>query len=136
MRRLTLALIPALLALGACGSTPRTATNFCRQLANEIDGIAELPATPDAINELVERYERLLDVAPLAVEDDWRALTELLRAAADLDASNEESVQDVVDQAYANERAAQDAMEWVMTNCGVDISTGGSVTPVVTTTTP
>ena len=98
--------------------------------------MADLPATPDAINELVERYERLLDVAPLAVEDDWRALTELLRAAADLDASNEESVQDVVDQAYANERAAQDAMEWVMTNCGVDISTGGSVTPVVTTTTP
>ncbi len=45
-------------------------------------------------------------------------------------------MQDVVDQAYANERAAQDAMEWVMTNCGVDISTGGSVTPVVTTTTP
>jgi len=25
-------------------------------------------------------------------------------------------------------------MEWVMTNCGVDISTGNSVMPVATTT--
>lgn len=134
MRRLSLLLLPTVLVFAACGTTPRTATNFCRQLANEIDGLADLPATPNAINDAVERYERLLDVAPLAVEDDWRALTELLRAAGDLDAANEEAVQDVVDQAYASERAAQDAMEWVMTNCGVDISTGNSVTPVATTT--
>ena len=134
MRRLSLLLLPTVLVFAACGSTPRTATNFCRQLANEIDGLADLPATPNAINDAVERYERLLDVAPLAVEDDWRALTELLRAAGDLDAANEQAVQDVVDQAYASERAAQDAMEWVMTNCGVDISTGNSVTPVATTT--
>ncbi len=134
MRRLSLLLLPTVLVFAACGTTPRTATNFCRQLANEIDGLADLPATPNAINDAVERYERLLDVAPLAVEDDWRALTELLRAAGDLDAANEQAVQDVVDQAYASERAAQDAMEWVMTNCGVDISTGNSVTPVATTT--
>ena len=127
-------LLPAVLVFAACGSTPRTATNFCRQLANEIDGLADLPATPNAINDAVERYERLLDVAPLAVEDDWRALTELLRAAGDLDASNEDAVQGVVDQAYASERAAQDAMKWVMTNCGVDISSGNSVMPVDTTT--
>jgi hypothetical protein len=127
-------LLPAVIVFAACGSTPRTATNFCRQLANEIDGLADLPATPNAINDAVERYERLLEVAPLAVEDDWRALTELLRAAGDLDASNEEAVQGVVDQAYASERAAQDAMEWVMTNCGVDISSGNSVMPVDTTT--
>ena len=134
MRRLSLLLLPTVLVFAACGTTPRTATNFCRQLANEIDGLADLPATPNAINDAVERYERLLDVAPLAVEDDWRALTELLRAAGDLDAANEQAVQDVVDQAYASERAAQDAMEWVMTNCGVDISTGNSVMPVATTT--
>ena len=101
-----------------------------------MDGLADLPATPNAINEAVERYERLLEVAPLAVEDDWRALTELLRTAGGLDASDEEAVQNVVDQAYASERAAQDAMKWVMTNCGVDISTGNNVTPIVTTTTP
>lgn len=134
MRRLSHLLLPAVLVIAACGSTPRTATNFCRQLANEIDGLADLPATPDAINKTVERYERLLEVAPLAVEDDWRALTELLRAAGKLDASDEQAVQDVVDQAYASERAAQDAMKWVMTNCGVDISSGNSVTPVATTT--
>ena len=133
MRRLTVLLLPAVLVFAACGSTPRTATNFCRQLAKETEGLAELPATPDAINRTVERYERLLEVAPLAVEDDWRTLTELLREAGKLDASDEQAVQKVVDQAYASERAAQNAMKWVMTNCGVDISSGNSVTPVATT---
>lgn len=134
MRRLTVLLLPALILVGACGSAPRTATNFCRQLAKETGGIADLPATPNAINDTVERYERLLKVAPLAVEDDWRALTDVLRAARDLDAADDKAVQDVVDQTYASERAAQDAMKWVLTNCGVDISTGSNVTPVVTTT--
>lgn len=131
MKRAAILLLP--FSLLACGSTPRTATNFCRQLEKEVAGIAETPATPNAIDDMVGRYERLLEVAPLAVESDWKALTELLRAAADMDASDTEVVQDVVDQAYSTERAAKDAMQWVMTNCGVDISTGASITPATTT---
>lgn len=121
------------LAVAACGSTPRTATNFCRQLQEEISGMTESPVTPGAINELVERYERLLEIAPLAVEDDWRALTEMLRLTADMDASDESSIQAVVDEAYATERSAQDAQQWVVTTCGVDISNGAAVTPTATT---
>jgi hypothetical protein len=125
--------VVSVFAVVACGSTPRTATNFCRQLEKEISGMTEAPVTPSAINELVERYERLLEVAPLAVEDDWRALTEMLRKTADVDAADEESIQAVVDEAYATERSAQDAQQWVVTTCGIDISSGAAVTPTATT---
>jgi hypothetical protein len=125
--------VVSVFAVVACGSTPRTATNFCRQLEKEISGMTEAPVTPSAINELVERYERLLEVAPLAVEDDWRALTEMLRKTADVDAADEVSIQAVVDEAYATERSAQDAQQWVVTTCGIDISSGAAVTPTATT---
>ena len=95
--------------------------------------IAELPATPEAIDATVERYGRLLDVAPLAIEDDLRILTELFQAAADMDASDPENVQAVVDQAYYSEQSAANVSEWVLETCGVDISTGLVVTPPATT---
>lgn len=123
----------AALSVTACGSTPRTATNFCRQLENEIARMTESPVTPSAINDLVERYERLLEISPLAVEEDWRALTEMLRMTANMDAADEESIQAVVDEAYATERSAQDAQQWVITTCGIDISSGAAVTPTATT---
>lgn len=125
--------LAVLVGLTACGSTPKSTTNFCRQLEQEMPAIAELPATPEAIDASVERYERLLDVAPLAVEADLRALTDLFRAAADMDASNPDSVQGVVDQAYYSEQSAMNVAEWVLETCGVDISTGLTVAPPATT---
>jgi hypothetical protein len=121
------------LLVASCGSTPRSATNFCRQLEQEMPGIAELPATPEAIDGTVERYERLLALAPLAVESDLRTLTDLFRAAADMDASDPESVQDVVDQTYFSEQSARAVSAWVLDTCGVDISTGLAVVPPATT---
>jgi hypothetical protein len=120
------------LALVACGSTPRSATNFCRQLEQEMPGIAELPATPEAIDGTVERYERLLALAPLGVESDLRKLTDLFRAAADMDAADPESVQSVVDQTYFTEQSAEYVSAWVLDTCGVDISTGLTVVPPAT----
>lgn len=95
--------------------------------------IAELPATPEAIDATVERYERLLEVAPLAIEADLRTVTELFQAAADMDASDPDNVQAVVDQAYYSEQSATNVAEWTLETCGVDISTGLTVAPPATT---
>jgi hypothetical protein len=129
----TASVLAAGFLIAACGSTPRSATNFCRQLEREMPEIAELPATPEAIDETVERYERLLDVAPLAIESDLQKLTDLFRAAADMDASNPDNVQAVVDQAYYTEQSAQNVSAYVLDTCGVDISTGLTVAPPATT---
>ena len=117
----------SLIGLLGCASPERTATNFCRQLALEMPGIAEQPATPEMIKSTVERYKNLQKVAPLQVEADWDALTLLLEKASKIDAADPASVQEVVDLSYASEKNAAAASAWVLATCGVDISTGLSV---------
>ena len=136
------ALLGALILIGllGCASPERTATNFCRQLALEMPGIAEQPATPEMIKSTVEHYKNLQKVAPLQVEADWDALTLLMEKASKIKASDPASVQEVVDLSYASEKNAAAAAAWVLATCGVDISTGLSVgsfsseTPDVATT--
>ena len=133
------ALVGALSLLGllGCAAPERTATNFCRQLALEMPGIAEQPATPELIKSTVKRYQNLQKVAPLQVEADWDALTLLMEKASKIEASDPASVQEVVDLSYASEKSATAASDWVLATCGVDISTGLSIVqaPVVTDTT-
>ena len=136
-------LLGALILIGllGCASPERTATNFCRQLALEMPGIAEQPATPELIKSTVEHYKNLQKVAPLQVEADWDALTLLMEKASQIKASDPASVQEVVDLSYASEKSAAAASTWVLATCGVDISTGLPVVQapapeVATTDTP
>ena len=119
-------LLGALILIGllGCASPERTATNFCRQLALEMPGITEQPATPELIKSTVEHYKNLQKVAPLQIEADWDALTLLMEKASQIKASDPASVQEVVDLSYASEKSAAAASTWVLATCGVDISTG------------
>jgi hypothetical protein len=110
--------------ISACSSPARTATNFCRQLANELPEIADLPATDEQISDAVKRYERLLDVAPLEIEREFNSLTALMRAARDVDAADTESVQALVELTYSSEKDALASSAWVLATCGVDLSLG------------
>lgn len=110
--------------VGACSSPARTATNFCRQLADELPEIADLPATDEQISDAVKRYERLLDVAPLEIEKEFNSLTALMRAARDVDAADPESVQALVKLTYSSEKDALASSAWVLATCGVDLSLG------------
>jgi len=119
----------ALITLTACSTPARTATNFCRQLQKELPEIAQPTATPAEVSALVARYERLGHVAPLAIEDDWIALTNLVKAAANVDAADPASVQAVTDLSYATQQSATAAALWVRETCGVDLSTGSGTSP-------
>jgi hypothetical protein len=110
--------------LGACSSPARTATNFCRQLADELPEIADLPATDEQISDAVQRYERLLEVAPLEIEKEFDSLTALMRAARDVDAADTGSVQALVELTYSSEKDALASSAWVLATCGVDLSLG------------
>lgn len=115
--------------LASCSSSERTGTAFCRQLAHEIPAIAGPITTKTAANEVVSRYERLLDVAPLTIESDLRTLTDVLRRAAKLDAQDPAAAQKLADDAYKSNQAALNVKEWVISTCAVDISTGQTVAP-------
>lgn len=128
-RRICVLACAVIATLTACSTPARTATNFCRQLQQELPEIAQPTATPAEVATLVARYERLGDVAPLAIEEDWIALTNLVKAAANVDAADPASVQAVADLSYATQKSAVAAAVWVRETCGVDLSSGTSVTP-------
>ena len=113
----------------ACAETPRTATNFCRQLALEVPAITQPTATPAEVSQMLDRYKRLAKVAPLAIEEDWKSLTELLTVASRVNPNDAESVQTVIDMSYSTQKAADTSAKWIRETCGVDISTGLSVGP-------
>ena len=113
--------------LASCAQTPRTATNFCRVLADRIDEITEPPTDNAGVDRLVEHYSRLAEVAPLEVEDDIATLRDLFIAASQVNVNDPESVQAVADAAYGAEKAAEDAGIYAGATCGVDLSTGFAV---------
>jgi hypothetical protein len=121
------AVAAALAPLAGCTGTPRTTANFCSRLSDMVPAIGAVPATPMEVDEMVARYDLLLEVAPLEVEDDLRAVAEVLRAASEMDPTDAASVQRVIDLAYLSELSAGDAARWVSESCGVDLATGLTV---------
>ena len=132
------AVVPAVLSLASCGGGERTGTAFCRQLAREVPAIGEPVTTKTQALEIVERYERLLAVAPLTVEPDLRIVTDLLRMAAKVDTEDPVEVQELADASYKAKKASENMNDWVKSTCAVDLATGLSIEPprtVPTTTT-
>jgi hypothetical protein len=114
-------------ALAACAETPRTATNFCRVLADRIDEMTEAPTDNASVNRLIDHYSRLAEVAPIEVEGDIVALRDLFIAASKVNVNDPESVQEVADLAYQADGAAEAAGIYAGATCGVDLSTGFAV---------
>ena len=121
------ALALASATMQGCTGTPRTTANFCTRLSTMLPAIGAVPATPMEVDEMVARYDELLEVAPLEVEDDLRSVAEVFRAASTMDPADAASVQRVVDLAYLSELSATDAAAWVSASCGVDLATGLAV---------
>ena len=125
-RAVTVAVFLGVVALG-CAETPRTATNFCRVLADRIDEITTPPTSNGDVDRLVEHYGRLAEVAPLEVEADFIALRDVFVAASKVKVGDTESVQALADAAYAAEASADRAAMYAAATCGVDLSTGFAV---------
>ena len=127
--RLTAVALVVSTLLASCGSSERTGTAFCRQLGKEIPGIGLPITTKTEASAMVSRYERLLELAPLSIEKDLKALTDVLRQAEKLDAKDPVAVQKLADATYKSNQAALNVKDWVISTCAVDITTGQTVAP-------
>ena len=126
----TFALFSCLVLLvGAWSETPRTTTNFGRQLAIEAPSIGDPPVTAADVAAMLARYERLSKTTPLVIEDEWKSLTELLAVASRVKSNDPESVQAVVEMAYSTEKESATVAKWTRETCGIDISNGLKVAP-------
>lgn len=126
---LTASILTITIVLTSCGGSERTGSAFCAQLGREIPAIAQQPLTTDDVRAMVDRYERLLEKAPLSIEKDLVVLTDILRLAEKLDASKPEKVQELANATYAANQSALSVRDWVKSTCAVDISTGLNIEP-------
>ena len=118
-RVLPLAVTLGVFVFAACSDPDRTAGHFCGTIATEIPLLQGPFTEPAQIDDLVRRYEKLNRITPLAIEDDWNTLTELMKLASDVDPNDPNSRQAVADAAYKAERPARNVAIWVETTCGV-----------------
>ena len=134
-RSLLAGAVLALTLLSACGDDggSRSVDRYCADLAENAQLLNFDLVTLDDVDALRARYEHFADTAPLAVEDQWRRLADLVEAAAAVDLSNEESRTVVVEQAASTEGAAIEIADHATATCGLTLLMG--TPPPATTTT-
>lgn len=102
----------------ACSDTDRTAGRFCSELQSQLPALTTAPTSSDDVNDLVRRFKSLNRITPLAIEDEWQIVTDLVEMASDVIPSDPVSRQELADAAYKAERPARDMAFWVESTCG------------------
>ena len=121
--------IGLIITLSGCAAPERTGSSFCAQLGRELPAIGQPIGTGNDVTAMVDRYERLLERAPLSIEGDFAILTGLLQDASKVDPSDKEALQAMADATYAANQSALNVRDWVKSTCAVDISTGLNIDP-------
>lgn len=141
-RSLALGIVLTATSLGvlACSDPDRSASRFCGELAIDLPLLSGPFTDAGDVDDLVDRYERLDRLTPLAVDAEWSMLTELVRMASEVDVGDPDSRQQLADTAYKAERSARDVAIWVETTCGLlmpdVVGVEGSVPVSIPTTMP
>ncbi len=129
-------LIVVICATQACSDPERGGANFCAQLNQQLPGLTGPLVVSSDIKDLVKRYKKLDRITPLAIEDDWHTVTELMNQAAEVDPQDPLSRQELADNAYKAERPARNVAAWVEATCGFEmpdvIGVEGRITPSTT----
>jgi hypothetical protein len=117
--------VAAVLALPGCDDDDGAgdAEQFCADVADNVEALRAIPATDDAVDDLIELWRDIGDDAPLAIEAEWDEHTDNLELAWTSD-----DQQEVVASAFASERSAVTVAAWLNDNCGIDF---GPVTTIV-----
>ena len=131
--RAVLVAVVAVALLASCDKGSRQ-DRFCRQLADDQALLAVVPTDPDELDAFVERYQDLADVAPLAIEDQWRTITELFEAVATEDLSDPATADRMRDRAVAATKSIDEVRAYARTTCGVELVV--AATPGAPTTLP
>jgi hypothetical protein len=139
--RLVAPLVGLAWALVACGgSGGDRAGRFCAEVKADQPTITATVADPTGVDHVVDRFRDLEQTAPLAIEDDWQVLTQLVETAAAIAPGDTAARTRFVTAAYEADRSVQNVVGWVRSVCGVDLtlpaiaaSTAPATAPATTT---
>jgi hypothetical protein len=134
VRRLLSAAL-AVVALAGCHGTSRTQAHFCARLRTSAPVLTAEIASPAAADTVVQEFTELSKVTPFAIEDDWNALTELVRTAASMDLADPAAQDALADKVFASDAAAKNVLAYSKDRCGVDLSGAIPATTGTTSTT-
>jgi hypothetical protein len=110
------------LSLTACSSSGDRAGRFCAEVREDPAALTSgVKATGD-VGKVVERFRTLERTAPLAIEDDWARLTELVELAAAIEPGDTTARTRLVTAAYEADQSVQAVVTWVRGVCGVDLT--------------
>lgn len=121
----------AVVLLASCGSDDAgSAERFC----GEIDENKALLTSPeltfsDDIEPVLELYREIADLAPLAIEEEWRQLVATYETANTVVLGDPESEQAVLAAAFQSEASAAAVAKWLRENCAVDIGPLATIVP-------
>lgn len=107
-----------MVGVAGCSDTDRTAGRFCAELQAQLPALTASPATSRDVETLVGRFKKLNRMTPLAIEEEWQVLTDLVELASNVIPSDPASRQAVADAAYKAERPTRKVAFWVESTCG------------------
>ena len=110
--------VSCIVVMTGCSDTNRTAGRFCAELQAQLPSLTTPPATSNDVEDLVRRFEKLNRMTPLAIEEEWQIVTDLVAMASDVIPSDPASRQELADAAYKAERPAREMTTWVEATCG------------------
>lgn len=117
------------LAAGCGDDGGGSAERFCGEIdVNKMVLTDPALVYEDDIDSLLELYREIADLAPLAIEDEWRQLLSTYETASTVVPDDVESVQTALAAAFQSESAAVAVANWLRANCAVDI---GPLTTIV-----
>jgi len=128
----TLALVAAL-ASSACDKGSR-ADQFCAKLQKDHAQLSVVPSDPRQLSAYVNRYRQLAKVVPLAIDDEWHTVTDLMQSVASDDLSDPGAADKLRDKAAAAMKAVDAVRTYAQQTCGVDLALGSTTAPPTATT--
>ena len=115
--RVVIAAVATVTVVGACDEGSRQ-DRFCRRLGEEQGLLATVPTDPGELDDFVNRYRELAGIAPLAIEEQWQTITDLVEAVAIEDLEDPATADRLRDQAVAATRPVEEVRSYAQAVCG------------------
>jgi hypothetical protein len=117
------------LVSGCSRGTVHDAGAYCTLLGREQASLVAPIADEQQVHDALQLYDKLAGSAPLAVDEDWSRLDDLMHAANDVDLNDNTARQALIDQTYAADRSARRIAQHAKETCGLSLS----IAPLVST---
>ncbi len=116
--------------LAACGRDEApSAERFCGEIEANLAALTAPALTfEEDVEPVLDLYRDIAELAPLAIEAEWRQLVTNYETASTVVPDDPESVQRVVTMAYRSEQSAVLVDTWLQDNCALSM---GPLTTIV-----